>query len=701
MAEERGLVFPAGTPTKHINIYFQHYSVQRLRRLAVTRGLKIERRHDAWLSLLSSFRLFEQPDTAAKLGMTALVGQLFHPESLGLLPGCRLSNASLFNALDRLSNFNHPQTGQRMPVNFGALATEEFGSVYESLLELHPIVEAQPPRFGFKQAAGNERKTTGSYYTPTSLVDCLLDSALDPVLDERVKNFASPGFKTVEEAILAIKVCDPACGSGHFLIAAAQRIARRLARVRSGDDEPSPQVMRHALRDVIGHCIYGVDINPMSVELCKVALWMEAMEPGKPLSFLDHHIQCGNSLLGTTPALLEKGIPDDAFTAIEGDVKTRVASLKKQNKSERPTESGKRQRLLGEVPFKLGNIAADFARLNTAPDGTLAEVSALQEQYARLIRSSEYESTRLLADTWCAAFVWKKDDSDLGKMCPTERDFRKVESHAAAGLLPHVRAEVERLRDQYQFFHWHLAFPDVFRLPGKDEPPENEQTGWSGGFDVMLGNPPWERLRMEEMQFFSVIRPEIASANSSGRNRLIQRLKSEEPVLFARWSDYCRETEGTSALIRLSGRYPLTGKGKFNTAGLFVETSFYLLSLQGRTGIVTPTGIVTDDAAKDLFARLVETQSLYRVFDFENRLLLFPDVDVRYRFCLLVFGRMPSDCGNFDAAFMLTTSTTSIAFANSRPATFIESILIHAPVRSSEMCASWRSFSNASIAIQF
>ena len=124
-----------------------------------------------------------------------------------------MSNAALFSALDRLCNFNHPKSGQRMPVNFGALATEEFGSVYESLLELHPIVEAQPtPLFRFKQAAGNERKTTGSYYTPSSLVDCLLDSALDPVLDERIRDFAKLGYKSAEAAILALKVCDPACG---------------------------------------------------------------------------------------------------------------------------------------------------------------------------------------------------------------------------------------------------------------------------------------------------------------------------------------------------------------------------------------------------------------------------------------------------------------------------------------------------------
>ena len=142
--EERGLVFPRETPRKNIQLYYDYYSVQRLRRLAVMRGLKIERFHDAWLSLLATFHLFEHPETAAKLGTTVLGGQLFHPQALGPLRDCRLSNATFFSALERLCYFNHPQTGQRMPVNFGALATEEFGSVYESLLELHPLIEHRP-----------------------------------------------------------------------------------------------------------------------------------------------------------------------------------------------------------------------------------------------------------------------------------------------------------------------------------------------------------------------------------------------------------------------------------------------------------------------------------------------------------------------------------------------------------------------------
>ena len=330
--EERGLVFPVGASSRFVQLYFTHYSVQRLRKLAVTRGLKTQRYYDAWLSLLSTFQLFERTEQAEKLGMTALGGQLFHPESLGPLANCHLSNADLLGALERLCYFDDPKTGQRTPVNFGALATEEFGSVYESLLELHPQIESHPTRyFRFKQAAGNERKTSGSYYTPSSLVNCLLDSALHPVIDDRVVNYAKYGHPTAEAALLTLKVCDPACGSGHFLIAAAQRMARKLAVLRANGEEPSPDLLRHALRQVISHCIYGVDINPMSVELCKLGLWLEAVEPGKPLTFLDHHIKCGNSLLGANPKAIKAGIPDEAYKPLTGDDKEAVKWMKKLN----------------------------------------------------------------------------------------------------------------------------------------------------------------------------------------------------------------------------------------------------------------------------------------------------------------------------------------------------------------------------------
>src|SRR5262249_36128278 len=161
---------------------------------------------------------------------------------------------------------------------------DELGSIYEGLLELHPSINKQAARFVLETAAGHERKTSGSYYTPTELVDCLLDSALSPILEEACKK------PDPEAAILDLKVCDPAWGRGHSLVAAARRIAKRVAAVRAGGDEPSPREVQHALRDIVGRCVYGVDVNPMAVELCKVSLWMEAVEPGRPLSFLDSHI---------------------------------------------------------------------------------------------------------------------------------------------------------------------------------------------------------------------------------------------------------------------------------------------------------------------------------------------------------------------------------------------------------------------------
>src|SRR5438552_3401904 len=348
----------------------------------------------------------------------------------------------------------------------------------------------------------NERKTTGSYYTPTSLITCLLDSALDPVLDEAC---AKPD---PEAAILSLKICDPACGSGHFLIAAAHRVAKRLAAIRTGEEEPAPEARRKALRDVVGRCIYGLDINPMAVELCKVSLWMEAIEPGKPLSFLEQHIQCGNSLLGATPVLLTKGIPDSVFEPIEGDDKKICSEYKKKNKQLR---EGNRTLFdpEGKPWERLGDLATNMMQLEEMGDDTVEEIHRKQEYYNRLVQSNDYLFGRLRADAWCSAFVWKKNNEFAYPI--TEEVFRNIEK-IPYSISTWMRDEIIRLREQYQFFHWHLAFPGVFRVPAKDELPENEQAGWSGGFDVVLGNPPWERIKLQEQEWFASRRPDIANA---------------------------------------------------------------------------------------------------------------------------------------------------------------------------------------------
>ena len=250
-----------------------------------------------------------------------------------------------------------------------------------------------------------------------------------------------------EAAILKLKVCDPASGSGHFLIAAAHRIAKKLAAVRTGDEEPSPEEVRKALRDVIGHCIFGVDINPDAVELCKVALWMEALVPGKPLSFLDHHIQCGNSLLGTTPALLKRGIPDEAFEPIEGDDKATCRDYRKQNRDERSRQTTMFDLFAKSEVIRLSNVAPALARIEAMGDDSIAALHAKEQAYRELKESTPYEYARLLADAWCAAFVIPKMVVPPlePRVTLTESTFRKLENNPNV-VSREVKDEIAKLR---------------------------------------------------------------------------------------------------------------------------------------------------------------------------------------------------------------------------------------------------------------
>ena len=404
--------------------------------------------------------------------MPALGSFLWDPASTATLNGAELTNHDFLEALRHLA---FTRQGKMLrPVDYKNLGAEELGGVYESLLALTPQISADGARFTFAEFAGNERKTSGSYYTPDSLVQCLLDSALDPVVEEAIKGKTGA---EAEKAILALKVCDPAVGSGHFLVGAAHRLARHLARVRAtaqGESEPSPLLYQHALRDVIGRCLYGVDINPMAAELCRVSLWLEALEPGKPLSFLDHHIRVGNSLLGTTPELIAGGLPDEAFTAIEGDDKKACAVLKKRNKAEREGASDMLH-LMG--PVATGDLMAIETRirgLEAEPDSTIDEVHRKSEQYRTLVVSEEYRHAQKVADAWCAAFVWIKKMAPSVDALTTDTIRRLIAD--PDGLSPQQHLEVERLSGKYQFFHWHLAFPEVFA---------------DGGFDCVLGNPPF------------------------------------------------------------------------------------------------------------------------------------------------------------------------------------------------------------------
>jgi hypothetical protein len=656
VAEDRNLLLDPDASPEARETYNLWYSLSSLRTLAEKRAGS--KHPDGWRKLRLVYQALGSDEGSSILGLPALGSFLFSNEAAPDLENAELQNQHLLKAVHSLA-FIKDKGGLRS-VDYKNLKSEELGSIYEALLELHPELNLEAGTFSLSTASGNERKTSGSYYTPESLVQQLLNTALDPVLDEAASQ------PNPEQAILNLKVCDPACGSGHFLIAAAHRMAKRLASIQSNELEPSPEATRAALRQVIGHCVYGVDINPMAVELCKVSLWMEALEPGKPLSFLEHHIQVGNSLLGTTPKLLKQGIPDDAFTAIEGDDKAVVTQWKKENKLERKQAQDKLEFGIEGLPQAV--LSALTQELEQGPDDDMAGVKRKSNQFERIRKSRAYRLERLIADAWCAAFVWPKKPGAPRPI--TEDTFRKLWrdiKEPGASLPADVIEELERLRNQYAFFHWHVAFPDVFRVPGSDSTawpadqegqtalfgsstpaqlslganakpaePENDTTGWTGGFDVVLGNPPWERVKLQEKEWFAERKPEIANAsNASARRKLIDALQTQDAELWNAFNDARRAAEGESHLLRSSDRFPLAGRGDINTYAVFAESMRQIMGPTGRVGVIVPSGIATDDTTKLFFRDLVEVFSLSSLYDFENAAGVFSGVHRSYKFCLL------------------------------------------------------------------
>jgi hypothetical protein len=215
---------------------------------------------------------------------------------------------------------------------------------------------------------------------------------------------------------------------------------------------------------VIRRSVYGIDINPMSAELCRVALWMESMEPGRPLSFLESHIVVGNSLIGATPELLADGIPEGAFEPVEGDVKPECSALKKQNKKEL------QDRRLGQGMLMFSQGGADglgtaFAAVAEGEDSDSTVVARRAQAFAELTQSAAYRHAKLVADAWCAAFFWRKDGTAIGGVRGiTDGVLREIEEHPERFPIGNpIRDEIDRLARVHQFFHWHVAFPDVFQ----------------------------------------------------------------------------------------------------------------------------------------------------------------------------------------------------------------------------------------------
>jgi len=497
--EDRGLVYPEKLDEngrKKREIYWKFYSMDRLRKLAAQQQFVEANKYDLWENLKVAFRLFEDARYAQKLGLQPLASGIFHPDALGQLEKTLLTNQHLLEVVQKLCYFSDKARAAMVRVNYGDLDVEEFGSVYEGLLEYKPVFAEVDSQLVFTFEKGSERSSSGSHYTPEELVRPLIKHSLDYLIEdcinkpeERIKTAGLPQKTLQEQALLSLRVCDVACGSGHILLSAARRIATELAKVRTAEEQPSPPALRHAMRDTIRHTIYGVDKNPLAVELCKVALWLEAHNPGEPLNFLDHHIKCGDSIVGLAHREeLEKGIADEAFKTLPGDEKEIATAFRNQNKQERKEREAKVTQLKAEfeqtATANVQEAMAEYQSFAKMPEATPEQIARKQKAYQQYLDGRGHQWLKQIADMQLAQFFIPKTTANKPYLL-TDAAFRQMLA-GYKGWQGQQAAKASLLAHEKRFFHWFIEFPEVFSSPSKGGGREG-----ASGFDCVLGNPPF------------------------------------------------------------------------------------------------------------------------------------------------------------------------------------------------------------------
>ena len=629
--EERGLLHPQGSDKKPSKTqiharraYTQGYALGRLRDACLKRR-NLNRFDDQWQSLRIVFAGLAEGEE--RLDLPAL-GGLFSPQQCSALDSASLYNLHFLSAMRHLRWTM--QKGSPAPIDYRNMGPEELGSVYESLLELVPEINVTTKTFGFVgitsegSNAGNARKTSGSYYTPDSLVQELIKSALEPVIKQRVEaNKSNP-----TDALLSIRVIDPACGSGHFLLAAARRLAQELAQLRTEDGAVKPVDYRHALRDVVANCIFGVDRNPMALELARMSLWLEGFEEGQPLSFLDHHLQCGDALLGLTDLnALEFGIPKAAFKPLSGDEKPVCTALNKANTAALKQLAKDRKSPQFKLPLEQASQLAELQAIEAMPQRTTKQIAKKEVAYQAFLDKAKHSPLRHAADMLLGAFLMAKTKETEAHIPTTAHLYLELVNDQHNKQHLSIRNQAMQACSDASVFHWPLAYPQVFA---------------QGGFDCVLGNPPWERIKLQEEEFFATRGTDVASArNKAERAQRIQWLSEgmlakhlypevshpeheceAEVRLYNEFVTAKRTAEAASAFMHVNdddgGRYALTGVGDVNTYALFSETIYQIISPEGRAGFIVPSGLATDNSTKDFFGELVSKKVLDSFFEFEN-----------------------------------------------------------------------------------
>ncbi len=520
-AEARGLV-PIWHP-----VYRDNYTIEALRtaveRTAKPRGL--------WETLQAIARLVRDGCVAGDLRVTPFNGRLFAP--LPVIDSSRAREESVQRALLVLSTTEGQRTG-RQRIDYRDLGVEQLGAVYEGVLDYEPVWAGNPHPSVRLQRTGRERKATGTFYTPRSLTEYLVRRTLYPLI-----RHATP------EAILSLRILDPAMGSGAFLVAACRYLSRAYegALVGSGacaTTDVSDVDRTTFKRMVAQRCLFGVDRNPMAVHLARLSLWLATLAADRPLTFLDHHLRIGNSVIGATPADLARRAPPRSAV-------TRSHATSWSLPFFDDTEFG--DDLRATLPYR--------ARIAREPGDTLAAVREKEQLLEQISgRHATLGRWRDVADLWCGCWFWPEDEA------PSSPIYAALTDHQLHGhsTLPGPIAErllniSRRTAERERFFHWIFEFPEAF--VDMDGRPLTEP-----GFDAVIGNPPWDMLRADP-------------GAASDRRMVGQRTR----------------------FIKDAGTYRAQSAGHVNLYQVFLERAMQLTRRGGRLGVVLPSGLMTDQGS--------------------------------------------------------------------------------------------------------
>lgn len=658
-----------------------------------------------WETIQALFRLIHQGCTTSQLVVPAYNGDLFSPQSTALLNAIRVPDDALAGVLRELSVTPPTRERGRERIDYQDLGIEQLGAVYEGLLEFEPKVAAEPMveirykdgyavipareqreypiartfetgQFYLGHGAG--RKTSGSYYTPQPLVDFVVRRTLGPLVQS----------KTAEQ-IFELKVVDPAMGSGAFLVGACLFLADAYARalqsetandtsmdtdatpdLAAQEDELSEEATRPYRRLVAERCLYGVDLNPMAVELAKVSLWLTTLAGDKPLTFLDANLRCGNSLIGAPlrPYKLATG-REQTIDTIHPEAHKRLLKARgsKTQRKSRGEDDAFQLTLFEQVdiPHAMEPIVGRRQWIAETPSDSVARVHEKAALFRRQVEQDEQRRIlKTICDLWVASWFWRQPPADVPANDPhwppplDGQIYRELvlllrgeqRQFATFDAVPYLQ-EVERIAEQVRPFHWELEFPEIYFEP-------DARSKANPGFDAVLGNPPWDIVMSNSLEFFSAYDPDFRELERVEALQRQNKLLENRQIRDA-WETYTQSLDAQVNYFSFSETYSyqvaqIDGKrtrGHINTYKLFLERTYGLLCQHGMCGMIVPSGFYNDQGSTGLRQLFLELAQISYLLCFENRRSVFP-IDSRFKFVLFGYHKQSAQDA-FDAAFML------------------------------------------------